>query len=52
MFPAMFVLFLLDWRGGMGPAILLALAANAMAFAGVGWLVGYGLSRSQRFGDE
>lgn len=52
MFPAMFVLFLLDWRGGMGPEILLALAANAMAFAGVGWLVGYGLSRSQRFGDD
>jgi len=52
MFPAMFVLLLLDWHGGMGPAVLLALSANAMAFAGVGWLMGYGLSRSQWFGED
>lgn len=46
MLPAMCVLIALDWRGGIGPELLVALSVNATASAGVGWLVGYGWSRS------
>jgi hypothetical protein len=44
-FPASFVLFVGDWRGEFGPAVLLATAANAAAWAGIGWILGYGSSR-------
>jgi hypothetical protein len=44
-FPASFILFLADWRGGFGPAVLLAMTANSAAWAGIGWIFGYGTSR-------
>jgi hypothetical protein len=43
--PASFILFLGDWRGGFGPAVLLAMAANSAVWAGIGWIFGYGTSR-------
>lgn len=45
MFPAMFVLFLFDWRGGIGPELVIAIIANVASFAAIGWLVGYGWPR-------
>lgn len=43
--PASFILFLGDWRGEFGPAVLLAIAANAAVWAGIGWMFGYGSAR-------